>query len=241
MKFIFLIALISLSLSTLISCSGSSNDVKPAQKKMDKIVADTINAAFLRDSSLFLTVEIGSQIWMKNDLQLTEFLNGDPISEARSNEEWVQFAKMKKPCFRKSGQSILYNGYVLIDERGLIPEDFRIPTSLDWDILINELGGIIPMSKSISSYNWSEKTQVQSMNYEGNNSSGFSAIPTGYIYTSGNIAKGTCSFWWVNSSPQSLVPTKLSIFNIGFCDSEISRGMQLDPAFGACLRCLKKK
>ena len=74
MKFIFFIALISLSLSTLISCSGSSNDAKPAQKKMDKIVADTINAAFLRDSSLFLTVEIGSQIWMKNDLQLTEFL-----------------------------------------------------------------------------------------------------------------------------------------------------------------------
>jgi uncharacterized protein (TIGR02145 family) len=178
---------------------------------------------------------------MKHDLQLTEFLNGDPISEARNNDEWTKFAKMKKPCFRKSGQSILYNGYALMDERGLVPEDFKIPTSLDWDVLINELGGVIPMAKSISSYNWSEKNQAQSIEYEGNNSSGFSALSTGYIYTTGNVAKGSCSFWWVNSSPQSLVPTKLTIFNIGFCDSEISRGMQLDPAFGACLRCLKKK
>jgi uncharacterized protein (TIGR02145 family) len=241
MKFLFYLSLISFFVATLWSCSNSTNDTRPASKRIDKIVADTINAAFLRDSSLFLTVEIGSQIWMKNDLQLTEFLNGDPISEARSNDEWIKFAKMKKPCFRKVGQSIFYNGYVLIDERGLVPEDFKIPTSLDWDILINQLGGIIPMSKSISSYNWSEKNQTQAIDYEGNNLSGFSAIPTGFIYTSGNIAKGTCSFWWVNSSPQSLVPTKLSIFTIGFCDSEISRGMQLDPAFGACLRCLKKK
>jgi uncharacterized protein (TIGR02145 family) len=241
MKFLFYLSLISFFVATLWSCSNSTNDTRPASKRIDKIFADTINAAFLRDSSLFLTVEIGSQIWMKNDLQLTEFLNGDPISEARSNDEWIKFAKMKKPCFRKVGQSIFYNGYVLNDERGLVPEDFKIPTSLDWDILINQLGGIIPMSKSISSYNWSEKNQTQAIDYEGNNLSGFSAIPTGFIYTSGNIAKGTCSFWWVNSSPQSLVPTKLSIFNIGFCDSEISRGMQLDPAFGACLRCLKKK
>jgi uncharacterized protein (TIGR02145 family) len=223
-----------------VSCSDSV-DTPPPQKKMDTVLADTINEKFLRDSSLFLTVEIGGQIWMKHDLQLTEFLNGDPISEARNNDEWTKFAKMKKPCFRKSGQSILYNGYALMDERGLVPEDFKIPTSLDWDVLINELGGVIPMAKSISSYNWSEKNQAQSIEYEGNNSSGFSALSTGYIYTTGNVAKGSCSFWWVNSSPQSLVPTKLTIFNIGFCDSEISRGMQLDPAFGACLRCLKKK
>ncbi len=240
MKFILFITLATITLTSFVSCSDSV-DTPPPQKKMDTVLADTINEKFLRDSSLFLTVEIGGQIWMKHDLQLTEFLNGDPISEARNNDEWTKFAKMKKPCFRKSGQSILYNGYALMDERGLVPEDFKIPTSLDWDVLINELGGVIPMAKSISSYNWSEKNQAQSIEYEGNNSSGFSALSTGYIYTTGNVAKGSCSFWWVNSSPQSLVPTKLTIFNIGFCDSEISRGMQLDPAFGACLRCLKKK
>ena len=121
MKFLFYLSLISFFVATLWSCSNSTNDTRPASKRIDKIVADTINAAFLRDSSLFLTVEIGSQIWMKNDLQLTEFLNGDPISEARSNDEWIKFVKMKKPCFRKVGQSILYNGYVLNDERGLVP------------------------------------------------------------------------------------------------------------------------
>lgn len=240
MKFITYYILLTLIIKSIFSCS-SAPDVAPPKKKLDIIVVDTINEKFLRDSSLFLTVEIGNQVWMKHDLQLTEFLNGDPISEARNNDEWVKFAKMKKPCFRKSGQSIMYNGYALLDERGIVPDDFKIPTALDWDVLINELGGVIPMAKSISSYNWIEKNQAQTNEFEGTNSSGFSAVQTGYIFTSGNIAKGSCSFWWVNSSPQSLIPTKLTIFNIGFCDSEISRGMQLDPGFGACLRCLKKK
>ena len=240
MKFILNFTILTFIFTTFFSCSEAPQ-ITPPQKKMDLVVADTINEKFLRDSSLFLTVEIGNQVWMKHDLQLTEFLNGDPISEARNNEDWVKFAKLKKPCFRKSGQNILYNGFALIDERGLVPDDFKIPTSLDWDVLINELGGVIPMAKSISSYNWNEKNQGQTIEFQGTNSSGFSAIQTGYVFTSGNIAKGSCSFWWVNSSPQSLVPTKLTIFNIGFCDSEISRGMQLDPAFGACLRCLKKK
>jgi uncharacterized protein (TIGR02145 family) len=222
------------------ACSSSELNEQPVYKKKDSIVTDTINEAFLKDSSLFLTVSIGNQTWMKSDLRLTEFLNGDPISEAKSNDDWIKYARLKKPCYRKYGNSIFYNGYAIMDERGLIPEDFKIPSASDWDILMNELGGIIPMSKSISTYNWSEKNQGETVEYEGNNSSEFAALPTGFIYTSGSISYGNCSFWWVNSSGQSLIPTKLSIFNIGFCDSEVSRGMMIDPAFGATLRCIKK-
>lgn len=223
------------------ACSTDNYSEKPNYKKKDTIVTDTINAKFLKDSSLFLTTTIGSQTWMKADLPLTEFLNGDPISEARSNADWVKFAKLKKPCFRKYGKSVFYNGYAIMDDRGLVPEDFKIPNATDWNILMNELGGIVPMSKSISTYDWSEKIQGETIEYLGTNSSEFSAISTGFVYTSGSVSTGNCSFWWVNSSGQSLIPSKLTIFNIGFCESEVSHGMIIDPAFGATLRCIKKK
>ena len=41
-----------------------------------------------------------------------------------------------------------------MDKRGLTPEAFKIPSSNDWDILQNFLGGIIPMSKTITNYKW---------------------------------------------------------------------------------------
>ena len=178
---------------------------------------------------------------MKNDLHLTEFLNGDPISEAKNNDDWTKFSKQKKPCYRKAGNHVFYNGFAIMDERGLVPEDFRIPTASDWDVLINELGGIIPMSKSISNYTWTEKGQFGNNDYTGNNSSDFCASPSGFVFTDGSLSLGNCNFWWVNSSWQSPIPSKLSIFNIGFCDTEISRGITMEPAFGAALRCIKKK
>lgn len=241
MKIQFQTTLLLLLGIIFLSCSADVETPKPKQVKKDTIITDTINEAFLRDSTLFLTITIGNQTWMKNDLHLTEFLNGDPISEAQNNADWIKFAKQKKPCFRKVGNHIFYNGFAIMDDRGLVPDDFRIPNSSDWDVLINELGGIILMSKSISNYSWTEKGQYGNNDYTGNNISGFNASPSGFVFTDGSLSLGNCNFWWVNSSWQSPIPSKLSIFNIGFCDTEISRGISMEPAFGATLRCIKKK
>ncbi|MCF8444924.1 MAG: fibrobacter succinogenes major paralogous domain-containing protein [Crocinitomicaceae bacterium] len=237
-KFIFAFALMMLF---SMSCSEEGPDTVQSFMKQDKQIADTINDAFLKDSSIFSSITIGGQSWMKSDLQLTEFLNGDPIPEVSTDQDWVKYAKLKKPCFRRKGKSVFYNGFVLMDERGLVPDDFKIPTASDWENLMNELGGLIPMSKSIATYQWDEKIQGETISYSGNNASEFTALPGGFVYTSGSISSGNCSFWWVNSTEQSLIPSKLTIFNIGFCSSDISSGTTIDPAFGATLRCIKKK
>ena len=42
-------------------------------------------------------VTIGDQIWMQNNLDVSEFRNGDPIKEALSWREWENVNVKKEP------------------------------------------------------------------------------------------------------------------------------------------------
>lgn len=85
------------------------------------------------------TVTIGSQVWMTKNLNLETFRNGDSIPHVSSDEEWIAAGENKQPawCYYdndpingvKYGK--LYNWYAVNDPRGLAPEGFHIPSSLD--------------------------------------------------------------------------------------------------------------
>lgn len=94
-------------------------------------------------------IKIGNQIWMKRNLDLDAFRNGDPIPQATSNEEWVLASKNKQPAWCYYDNDLLngekyqklYNWYAVNDPRGLAPNGFHIPSNDEWSILINYLGG----------------------------------------------------------------------------------------------------
>jgi len=90
------------------------------------------------------TVTIGTQVWMTKNLDVSTFRNGDPIPQAKTNEEWKKAGENKQPawCYydndpangAKYGK--LYNWYAADDPRGLAPEGFHIPIPKNWDSLI---------------------------------------------------------------------------------------------------------
>lgn len=79
-----------------------------------------------RDGITYKTVKIGTQTWMAENLITTKFRNGDPVPEAKSDDEWV--VKKSSWCYYdndpKNGLKYgkLYNWYALMDPRGLAPE-----------------------------------------------------------------------------------------------------------------------
>jgi uncharacterized protein (TIGR02145 family) len=160
------------------------------------------------------TVTIGSQKWMKEDLKIDRFKNGDIIKEALTDEDWKLLCDKLQPCFRKLENVCIYNGYALLDPRNICPNGFVIPELKDFRTLISYLGGGVTAQKSLVSYNWKDYVEVaegglDEIEIVGTNSSKFSAKTGGGCYCGGHLFEGACNFWW----------TKTKVFEV---DSQIS-------------------
>jgi len=99
-----------------------------------------------RDEKSYIAVQIGSQIWMAENLNTDKFCNGDPIPEVKTKEAWIIAGENKQPawCYYKfnSKNSLfgkLYNYYAISDIRGLSPAGWHIPSSFEFVQLINEV------------------------------------------------------------------------------------------------------
>jgi uncharacterized protein (TIGR02145 family) len=145
------------------------------------------------------TVKIGDQIWAKENLNVDHFRNGDEIFEAKTEEDWNSAGEMGRAawCYfdndslnaKKYGK--LYNYYAVTDERGLAPVGTHIATDEEWTKLSSFLGGDdIAGIKLKSTKGWAGKGN-------GDNSSGFNAMPGGYRYFSGIFFNaGQDGSWW---------------------------------------------
>lgn len=176
-----------------------------------KVEVDTI------EDNKYPSVKIGSQEWMTENLNVEHFRNGDPIPEAKTNLEWENSGRLRKPawCYYQSDTGNgkiygkLYNFFAVNDQRGLAPEGWHIPSDKEWRVLTKYLGDkeIIVISniyptvwkttnaggkmKSTGTKSWT------SPNKDATNLSGFSGLPGGqrdyYGHFYSNMSIG---FWW---------------------------------------------
>ena len=113
------------------------------------------------------TVTIGTQVWMTKNLDVATFRNGDPIPQAKTNEEWEKAGENQQPawCYydndpangAKYGK--LYNWYAVNDSRGLAPVGYHIPSDDEWTKLTDFLGGeSVAGTKMKSKSGWNSYT-----------------------------------------------------------------------------------
>lgn len=99
--------------------------------------------------SIIETVTIGNQVWMKNNLSVLNFQNGDEIPIIKEEKKWEKTGDKGLPacCYFNNDESkintegVLYNWFAINDPRGIMPEGFRVPTIDDWINLFIYLGG----------------------------------------------------------------------------------------------------
>ncbi|MDA7730389.1 hypothetical protein N8833_01325, partial [Salibacteraceae bacterium] len=108
------------------------------------------------------TVTIGSQVWMTKNLNVDKFRNGDPIPQAKTDEEWENAGKNKQPawCYYDNDPSNgakygkLYNWFAVNDPRGLAPSGYHVPSKSEWRKMENFLGSDVGKKmKSTSGWN----------------------------------------------------------------------------------------
>jgi uncharacterized protein (TIGR02145 family) len=133
------------------SKSDSLTLLKEELEKLKPVVKPVVNNTPVKNtpSGPYKTVTIGTQVWMKENLNVSTFKNGDPIPEAKTDEEWKRAGEEGKPawCYYdndvKNGTKYgkLYNWYAVNDARGLAPSGYHVPTDEEWTILTDYLGG----------------------------------------------------------------------------------------------------
>jgi uncharacterized protein (TIGR02145 family) len=197
-----------------------------------------------KDGKTYKTVEIGTQTWMAENLNVSRFRNGDLIPEAKTNEEWKKANDEKKPawCYYNNDPANglnygkLYNGYAITDLRNLAPDGWQVPDETGWNVLIKNSGGTTYAGQALKSVEiWKGGEDFKYS--KGTNSSGFSGLPGGLRSVYGDFKSLNYSVnWWcsVDKLNEGLLHVSIS-----FADSFTSLHRALLET-GYSVRCVKK-
>jgi uncharacterized protein (TIGR02145 family) len=131
-------------------------------------------------------------VWTKYNLDVTTYRNGDTIPQATDQTQLNSYNASGTGCWsyvnydssNNSTYGKLYNWHAVNDSRGLAPLGYHVPSNIEWDTLINCLGGNTVSGsklKEVGISHW------QSPNPGATNSSGFTARPGGTNITNGTV------------------------------------------------------
>ncbi len=133
-----------------------------------------------RDGRTYKTVTIGTQIWMAENLQATQYRDGSPIPMLLENKDWTTDTSgaycYYNHSFRNSNAyGMLYNGAAILNPKKLAPSGWHIPSDTEWQTLIDFLGGDQAAGNKLKSgdhLSWNDEDGAT-------NESGFAALPAG--------------------------------------------------------------
>ncbi len=155
------------------------------------------------DNNTYNGVEIGTQIWMQENLKVTHYRNGDPIENITDNTMWLN-ATIGAYCWynndpqNKTDYGALYNFYTVIDSRNLCPTGWHVPSDQEWITLTEYLGGYDIAGGKMKEYGLSHWIKP---NFDATNTSGFSALPGGYREFDGAFNSfGEEGKWWTSTT-----------------------------------------
>jgi uncharacterized protein (TIGR02145 family) len=182
----------SVILTLLFGCKKNVDDVVPSIKQ--------------EEVNNYKTVVIGNQTWMKDNLDVVTYRNGDTIPEVEDKTQWSNLTTGAW-CYTydtSNGKIYgkVYNYYAVQDPRGLVPEGWHLPSQTDFQILSNFLGGdSIAGGKLKSTGTLESNTGLwYSPNLGATNSSGFNALPGGGRTDNGCVmGPGYYVIYWTTS------------------------------------------
>jgi uncharacterized protein (TIGR02145 family) len=144
------------------------------------------------DGNVYQTVRIGTQVWMKENLKVSKYRNGNTIPTGLTDSQWGSttsgaYAIYGNLAANNTTYGKLYNWFAVTDSRGLCPTGWHVPTDTEWYKLENLLDPTIndPNSVGWRGVDIGNKIKAISPLWNGSNagttnSSGMSALPGGY-------------------------------------------------------------
>jgi uncharacterized protein (TIGR02145 family) len=182
------------------------------------------------------TIQIGNQLWSKENLDVSFYRNGDEIPYVDNATTWAGLTTGAWCYYNNdpaNGEKYgkLYNWYAVNDARGLAPQGWHIPSDAEWTILTTKLGESPGgKMKTAGTTNWSTP------NTGATNSSGFAGLPGGCRGFDGSFFSiGASGNWW--SSTESST-TNAWYRNLYYGGSNVDRDYYT-KRLGFSVRCVR--
>ena len=208
--------IIEIPLSSIdsITYNTSNNNTGP--------IVSNAGSGVVFDGYNYPTIVIGNgQEWMSENLKTTHYANGESILD------WINY---NNDTTYDNTYGKLYNWYTTVDNRNVCPTGWHVPTTTEWDVMINYLGGETVAGgvlKETGTLHW------QSPNSGATNGIGFNGLPAGYSYPAFTYMSQHSGFWTssedgVNAWARDIHFDSQSVTN-GYCQK----------TDGLSIRCLK--
>lgn len=192
------------------------------------------------EGNVYKTVQIGTQVWMAENLKVTKYNDGSSIPNVTDADNWA-ISTTGAYCNYNNDISLgavygrMYNYYAVLDARGICPKGWHIPTKAEWETLESFLGNDLTANRKLKesgNAHWIGESQKLVTN-----SSGFTALPGGVRWQ--NKARGfeylgrNCNWWSTTEAKHS----KIYAFHID--SNQVRTDDEQPKQLGIYVRCIK--
>ncbi len=207
------------------------------------------------DGNTYTTIEIGTQVWMMENLKTTKYRDGTLIPNITDDVSWAglssgAYCNYDNDVNNGATYGRLYNWYAVDDAHNIAPAGWHVPTKAELQTLVDYVGG-----SDVAGRKLKEKGYVHwdpypySASASGNNSSGFTAFPGGHRYIgtistifSGKTTRG--NLWTTSANAGSNIAQYIYMQSstahvMGSIGSAAPLGSEFDKRSGYSVRCVK--
>ncbi len=204
-----------------------------------QVLTSTGSGTLTWTTPVFLpTVVIGTQQWMRENLDVLTYRNGDVIPQVTDATTWAglttgAWCYYSNDPLNGAIYGKLYNWYAVNDPRGLAPQGWHIPTDAEWTTLSTLLGGDVAAGGKMKT---TGITRWTTPNTSATNESGYAGLPGGNRNNSGTFnVVGNFGFWWSSTEDGTLdARYRILYYNIGDVSSYVN-----GKRVGFSVRCLR--
>jgi len=192
------------------------------------------------EGNVYKTIQIGTQVWMAENLRTTKYKDGVTIPLVTDFTAWTKLTTPaycwynNDPVNNKNTYGALYNWYT-VNTGKLCPTGWHVPSDAEWTVLSSYLGGGETIAggkmKEIGTKHWLDP------NNGATNESGFSAIAAGSRSYNNFSSQKFSAIWWAKEELLSSNYMGFIQF-ITHSETRSTRSAQ-EKYYGNTVRCLK--
>lgn len=191
------------------------------------------------------SVQIGTQVWMQDNLNVTQYRNGDAIPLKNDFGPLVTGAYSNYQNIESNSATYgkLYNWYAVMDSRGICPVGWRVPSYSDFVILINFVAGgysnnTFNLNNTLTAGGYLKESGTghwASPNTGATNSYDFNGLPSGWKQGAAYAGLGQYADFWTSTVYDA---TSAYRFTLYYNNAELRRVFSTND-YGFSVRCIK--